>query len=114
MPVSAAIIMGGGLTMVGNSPLILLTDLLVAANANLPSVVGTLEPLQMFAPMPIGLALLVAALAYFHFFGHRPLRDATAQCVTPPRTQSYFTPSYVTSAAFFQLPVTPSTPLFVM
>src|SRR3546814_13497177 len=47
MPVSAAIIMGGGLTMVGNSPLILLNDQLVAANANLPSGVGTLEPLQM-------------------------------------------------------------------
>ena len=34
MPGSAAIIMGGSLTMVGNSPLILLNDLLVSANAN--------------------------------------------------------------------------------
>jgi hypothetical protein len=36
-PLAAAIVMGGALTMVGNSPLILLNDLLVAANANLPS-----------------------------------------------------------------------------
>jgi hypothetical protein len=42
---AAAIVMGGALTMVGNSPLILLNDLLVAANANLPSGAATLEPL---------------------------------------------------------------------
>src|SRR3546814_14891874 len=82
--------MGGGLTMVGNSPLILLNDLLVAANANLPSGVGTLEPLQMLAQMPIGLALLVAALAYFHFFGTRQLRDDTDKGVNPARTRSFF------------------------
>ena len=40
LPIAAAIVMGGALTMVGNSPLILLNDLLVAANANLPSGVG--------------------------------------------------------------------------
>ena len=62
MPVGAAIVMGGSLTMVGNSPLILLNDLLVAANANLPSGVATLVPLNMFAPLPIGLALLALGL----------------------------------------------------
>src|SRR5688572_2302174 len=73
LPIAAAIVMGGALTMVGNSPLILLNDLLVAANANLPSGVATLEPLNMFAPLPIGLALLLASLAYFHFFGDKQL-----------------------------------------
>src|SRR3546814_13322015 len=82
MPVSAAIIMGGGLTMVGNSPLILLNHLLVAANANLPSCVGTLEPLQMFSPMPIVMALQLAALAYFSFFGSLPRRAATHNSAT--------------------------------
>src|SRR5690606_4159235 len=75
LPVAISIVMGGGLTMVGNSPLILLNDLLVSANANLPSGVATLEPLRMFAPMPIGLALLGASLLYFHFFGDRLLRE---------------------------------------
>ena len=65
--------MGGGLTMVGNSPLILLNDLLIAANSNLPSGAATLEPLKMFAPLPIGLALIGASLAYFHFFGDKRL-----------------------------------------
>lgn len=67
MPVSAAIIMGGSLTMVGNSPLILLNDLLVSANANMPSGAASLQPLKMFAPLPIGLILLAASLLYFHF-----------------------------------------------
>src|SRR5690606_21050068 len=87
LPICAAIIMGGSLTMVGNSPLILLNDLLVAANANLPSGVATLEPLPMFAPLPIGLTLLVIVLAYFHFFGDRLLGGAGESdgSVTPAR-----------------------------
>src|SRR5690606_35021383 len=71
LPITAAIVMGGGLTMVGNSPLILLNDLLISANNNLPSGSATIEPLRMFAPLPIGLALLVASLLYFRFYGNR-------------------------------------------
>ena len=78
LPLAAAIVMGGGLTMVGNSPLILLNDLLVSANANMPSGAATLEPLNMFAPLPIGLTLLAASLAYFHFFGSKLLREDEA------------------------------------
>ncbi|HVI58738.1 MAG TPA: SLC13 family permease [Luteimonas sp.] len=114
MPISAAIIMGGGLTMVGNSPLILLNDLLVAANANLPSGVATLEPLRMFAPMPIGLALLLAGLAYFHFFGNKQLRDDTDKGVTPARTQSYFAKSYGIEGEVFELTVSADSPLVGM
>ena len=61
--------------MVGNSPLILLNDLLVSANGNLPSGAATLQPLKMFAPLPIGIALLATCLGYFHFFGDRLLGD---------------------------------------
>src|SRR3546814_8969071 len=87
LPIAISIVMGGTLTMVGNSPLILLNDLLVSANANLPSGVATLEPLKMFAPLPIGLALLAACLLYFHFFGGKLLRGEVDKGVTPARTQ---------------------------
>src|SRR3546814_259496 len=87
---------------------------LVAANANLPSGVGTLDPLQMFAPMPIGPALLVAALAYFHFFGNRQLRDDTDKGVTPARTQSYFAKSYGSEGEVFELTVSADSPLVGM
>lgn len=114
MPISAAIIMGGGLTMVGNSPLILLNDLLVASNANLPSGTATLEPLRMFAPLPIGVALLIACLLYFHFFGTRLLRDDSDKGVTPARTQSYFSQSYGIDGDVFELTVSADSPLVGM
>jgi len=114
VPMSAAIIVGGSLTMVGNSPLILLNDLLVSANANMPSGAATLEPLKMFAPLPIGLALLAASLAYFHFFGHRVLPDARDDAVTPARTQSYFARAYGLEGDIHELTVTADSPLVGM
>ncbi|GAB1408735.1 SLC13 family permease [Thermomonas brevis] len=114
LPLVAAIVMGGGLTMVGNSPLILLNDLLVAANANLPSGAATLEPLNMFAPLPIGLALLAASLAYFHFFGAKLMREDEGDAVTPARTQSYFSRAYGIEGEVFELTVTADSPLVGM
>ena len=114
LPLAAAIVMGGALTMVGNSPLILLNDLLVAANANLPSGAATLEPLNMFAPMPIGLALLAMSLAYFHFFGSKLLREDGGDAVTPARTQSYFARAYGIDGDVHELTVTVDSPLVGM
>ncbi|MGI8560492.1 MAG: SLC13 family permease [Luteimonas sp.] len=116
LPIGAAIVMGGALTMVGNSPLILLNDLLVAANANLPSGVATLEPLNMFAPLPIGLALLLACLAYFHFFGDKLLggEHESDGSVTPARTQSYFSHAYGIEGEVYELTVSADSPLVGM
>ncbi|MBV2208361.1 MAG: SLC13 family permease [Thermomonas sp.] len=114
MPMSAAIIMGGALSMVGNSPLILLNDLLVSANASMPSGAATLTPLKMFAPLPIGLALLVASLVYFHFFGDKLLREDGVDAVTPARTQSYFARTYGIEGELYELTVTADSPLVGM
>ena len=97
LPISAAIVMGGALTMVGNSPLILLNDLLASANNNLPSGLATIEPLRMFAPLPIGVALLIASLLYFRYYGDRKLVEEESLVndgVTPARTESYFAKTY--------------------
>lgn len=114
LPVGVAIVMGGTLTMVGNSPLIMLNDLLVSANANLPSGAATLTPLNMFAPAPIGLALLAAGLAYFHFHGNRQLRGGKDASVAPARTQSYFARVYGIDGDMFELTVTADSPLVGM
>lgn len=114
LPLAAAIVMGGALTMVGNSPLILLNDLLVAANANLPSGAASLEPLNMFAPMPIGIALLALSLAYFHLFGSKSLREDGGDAVTPARTQSYFARAYGIDGDVHELTVTVDSPLVGM
>ncbi|MDR6991611.1 SLC13 family permease [Luteimonas sp. 3794] len=117
LPICVAVIMGGTLTMVGSSPLILLNDLLTAANANLPSGAATLESLNMFAPLPIGLALLAAGLAYFHFRGNgelRALEDGSDGNVTPARTQSYFASAYGIDGDIYELVVTAESPMVGM
>ncbi|GAB3370956.1 SLC13 family permease [Lysobacter rhizosphaerae] len=116
LPIAAAIVMGGALTMVGNSPLMLLNDLLVAANANLPSGAATIEPLKMFAPLPIGVALLATSLAYFHFFGDKRLREKeeTGGGATPARTQSYFAKTYGIEGDVYELTVSADSPLVGM
>ncbi len=60
MPIGFAAIIGGTLTMVGSGHLILTNDLLESAN---------LEPYGLFAVTPVGVALLVAAMLFFLFFG---------------------------------------------
>src|SRR5690606_41164498 len=114
LPLAAAIVMGGTLTMVGNSPLILLNDLLVSANANLPSGVATLEPLRMFAPLPIGLTLLGLALLYFHFFGDKLLKAEGDKGVSPGRTQSYFALVYCMEENAYEMTVGADSPLVGM
>jgi len=115
LPIAAAIIMGSSLTMVGSSPLILLNDLLVSSNSNLPSGTAVLYPLKMFAPLPVGLALLLLCLAYFHFLGDRLLGDGEEKsAVTPARTQSYFAKSYGIDGDVYELTVGAESPLVGM
>jgi di/tricarboxylate transporter len=117
LPLTAAIVMGAALTMVGNSPLILLNDLLVSANNNLPSGMATLEQLPMFAPAPVGVVLLAASLLYFHFYGNRKLaelEDGGGDNVTPARTDSYFARTYGIEGDVFELVVSAESPLVGM
>ncbi|MFT4247344.1 MAG: SLC13 family permease [Pseudomonas sp.] len=117
LPIAATIVMGGALTMVGNSPLILLNDLLVSANNTLPSGMATIEPLRMFAPLPIGVALLAAALLYFRFYGDRKLIEEETLVddgVTPARTESYFARTYGIEGDVFELIVGTESPLVGM
>ncbi|MBE2210388.1 MAG: SLC13 family permease [Xanthomonadaceae bacterium] len=114
LPIAAAIVMGGGLTMVGNSPLILLNDLLVSANANLPSGAVSLSPLKMFAPLPIGIALVSLSLIYFRWQGDRVLSHDGDGGVTPGRTQSYFAQAYGIEGDVYELTVSADSPLVGM
>ena len=114
LPIAAAIVMGGALTMVGNSPLILLNDLLISANNNLPSGMATLEPLRMFAPLPVGVVLIAASLLYFRFYGDKKLQDETETSVAPARTESYFASTYGIEGDVFEMVVTAESPLVGM
>ena len=114
LPIAAAVIMGGTLTMVGNSPLILLNDLLASANRNLPPGVAALDPLPMFAPLPIGLLLVATALAYWHFGAKRWLPDDALKGVAPARTDSYFAQTYGIAGELYELTLTADSPLVGM
>ena len=114
LPLAICVIMGGSLTMVGSSPMILLNDLLAAANNHLPSGVATLDPLAMFRPMPIGLALLALGLVYFRLFGRRLLGQVEDKGVAPARTERYFSNTYGIDGEVFELTVTAESPLVGM
>jgi di/tricarboxylate transporter len=60
MPIGFSAILGGTLTLVGCSPLILLNDLLVPFD---------LEPFGLFDVTPVGVALVASGIAYFVIFG---------------------------------------------
>jgi di/tricarboxylate transporter len=75
MPMGFCAIIGGCLTLVGSSPLIMLNDLTEGWWLNNPIAVNNqpFVPFSLFSVTPIGIALLVTALIYFTLFGKRLL-----------------------------------------
>jgi di/tricarboxylate transporter len=68
MPMGFCAILGGTITMVGSSPLILLNDLLDTANGDLPADMQ-MEPFGLFSVAPIGVVLVLTGILYFVVFG---------------------------------------------
>jgi len=115
LPMAFCILCGTNTTMISNSPLILLNDLIASANRNLPPGAQTIEPFSLFAIMPIGIPLLLTGLAYFGFFTRRLLPgDEESQNVTPGRTETYFAETYGIDGEVFELTVTAESPLVGM
>ncbi|HOV57361.1 MAG TPA: SLC13 family permease [Rhodanobacteraceae bacterium] len=116
LPMACMILAGTNTTMISNSPLILLNDLIVSANRNLPPGANTIRPFGLFAIAPIGIALLLAGLAYFAFFSRRLIREdeSAKEKVTPGRTETYFAETYGIDGEVFELTVTAESPLVGM
>ena len=68
MPMGFCAILGGTVTMVGSSPLILLNDLIETSNVALPEG-QKMELFSLFATTPVGLALVITGILYFVVFG---------------------------------------------
>jgi len=68
MPMGFCAILGGTMTMVGSSPLILLNDLIITANEELPAE-AQMEPFGLFSVTPVGIALVLTGILYFVLFG---------------------------------------------
>ncbi len=86
MPIGFCAILGGTLTLVGCSPLILLNDLLAPFN---------LPPFNLFDVTPIGAALVASGIAYFVLFGRFVLprpemsEETSDDAVTQNATDTY-------------------------
>ncbi|GKT29275.1 anion permease, partial [Aduncisulcus paluster] len=77
LPMAFCAIIGGTLTLVGSSPLILLNDLLIVRGVSY-------EHFGMFSMTPIGIMLIISALIYFHVFGKWILPHTKASKVSGP------------------------------
>ena len=78
MPMGFSAIIGGCLTLIGSSPLIMLNDLMASWWQAEGNAGGTpFTPLGLFSVTPVGLALLTGGLLYFAVLGRLvlPVRD---------------------------------------
>ncbi len=76
MPMGFCAILGGTVTMVGSSPLILLNDLILTSNQSLPEA-QQMEPFSLFSVTPVGLGLVATGILYFVLLGRWVLPDHT-------------------------------------
>ena len=108
LPMATCIVLGGTMTTIGNSPMILLGDLIESTNKNLPQGAQVLSTFKLFSVFPIGAALLVCGLLYFYFFGLKklPVEDAE-ESVTPRTTEAYFEHLYGITGQLLELRVYP-------
>jgi len=114
MPMGFCAIMGGTITMVGSSPLILLNDLISASNASLPPGAETLGQFELFDVAPVGLALLATGILYFLTIGKLLLPDNKVETAAPARTKTYFADTYGIEGDVYELLVTVDSPLVGM
>ncbi len=84
MPMGFCAILGGTITMVGSSPLILLNDLLPEG----------METFALFDVTPIGLVLVAAGIAYFVLAGRFVLPVKETEGAAGKDTMSYFSRVY--------------------
>ena len=68
MPMGFCAILGGTITMVGSSPLILLNDLILGINETIPET-SKMKTFEIFDVSPIGLALVATGILYFIVLG---------------------------------------------
>jgi len=110
MPMGFCAILGGTVTMVGSSPLILLNDLILTSNRALPpdQKMGTFH---LFDVTPIGLALVATGVIYFILAGKYVLPTIKSEGTTAGDTTDYLKRVYGVSYAVNEFEVPTQSPL---
>ncbi len=81
MPMGFCAILGGTLTMVASSPLIMLNDLIGNANLGVDAD-QAMQPFSLFSVTPVGIALVTSGLIFFLFFGKYVLPKGSSTTMT--------------------------------
>ena len=94
MPMGFCAILGGTVTMVGSSPLILLNDLILTSNQALP-VDQQMDTWGLFSVTPVGLVLVATGILYFVIAGRFVLPATKSESsTTGSDPMSYFRDVY--------------------
>ncbi|MEM9443348.1 MAG: SLC13 family permease [Pseudomonadota bacterium] len=105
MPMGFCAILGGTMTMVGSSPLILLNDLIQGINGSLPND-RQMRTFSLFSVTPIGLALLATGILYFVFLGQLVLPRTASQNGTKGRSLlDYYHRTYGLKGEIHEVPI---------
>ncbi len=90
MPMGFCAILGGTVTMIGSSPLILLNDLIHTSNSALPAD-QQMQTWSLFSVTPVGISLVITGILYFVIFGRYVLPVTNTESSTSSGdTMSYF------------------------
>jgi len=93
MPMGFCAILGGTLTMIGSSPLILLNDLILTSSQAM-SGHPQMHTWSLFSVTPIGAALVLSGIAYFVLAGRYVLPEEQADATPSGSTLKYFRDTY--------------------
>lgn len=111
MPMGFTAILGGTVTMVGSSPLILLNDLILTSNQALP-IHQQMRTYDLFAVTPVGLALVATGVIYFVLAGRFVLPKTSAEASTAAAGSSkYLEEVYGIDYMTFEVNVPEGSPL---
>ena len=111
MPMGFTAILGGTMTMVGSSPLILLNDLILTSNKALPAD-QQMDTWGLFSVTPVGAALIITGIAYFVVAGRYVLPKTVSESSTSGAdSMQYFQDVYGVNYSLSELVVTEGSPL---
>lgn len=104
MPMGFCAILGGTVTMVGSSPLILLNDLILTSNKALPEE-QKMELWSLFSVTPVGVALVATGILYFVLMGRFVLPKTSGEGSSAGNTVDYFKDIYGLNYELFEVEV---------
>ncbi len=112
MPMGFCAILGGTMTMIGSSPLILLNDLILTSNRGLEAQgVAPMQTFELFDVTPIGIALVATGILYFMIAGRFVLPVNKSEAGEGGSTLQYFQDLYGLSGDIYETAVNQDSPL---